>query len=125
MAKPAASAKSGSKAAPPKPSLRFHHSAALRAKTLAVLGSVEKAKDPAVQRDALANLVVDLTAAGMDAYFKEPLEATGAGFLVRQSASLGIAGATQMIGSAIRNIVGRMDGPQLLSVCASIRQFMR
>jgi hypothetical protein len=29
-----------------------------------------------------------------------------------------------VMGSVIRNIIGRMDGPQLLSVCGSIRQLM-
>jgi hypothetical protein len=33
-------------------------------------------------------------------------------------------GVQQVMASAIRQIVGRMDGPQLLSVCGSIRQFM-
>jgi hypothetical protein len=36
-----------------------------------------------------------------------------------------MAGAQQVIGSVIRNIITRMDGPQLLSVVNSLRQFMR
>ena len=110
---------------PSSPFLRFHHSEALRKKTLSVLASVEKARDASEHRDDLADLVVELTKCGLEAYFMAPLKASGAGFIVQQSASLGLAGAMQIMGSAIRTVVGRMDAPQLLSVSGSIRQFMR
>ncbi len=67
---------------------------------------------------------MQLANSGMDAYFMRPLEVAKAGFIVQQSANLGLAGVKQMMGSVIRNIIGRMDRPQLLSVCGSIRQFM-
>jgi hypothetical protein len=35
---------------------------------------------------------------------------------VEQSASVGMTGVQQLMGSVIRNIIGRLDGPQLLSV---------
>jgi hypothetical protein len=54
----------------------------------------------------------------------KPLKLARPGFLVEQSASLGLAGVQQVIGSVVRQIIGRMDGPQLVSVCGSIRQFM-
>lgn len=107
-----------------RPFLRFYHSAALRKKTLSVLGALEKAQDARVQRDALADLVVELTKSGMDYYFMRSLKAAKAGFIVEQSAGLGLAGAMQVMGSVIRSIVGRMDAPQLLSVSSSIRQLM-
>jgi len=46
------------------------------------------------------------------------------GFLVEQSANLGMAGTQQVMGSVIRQVIGRMGSPQLLSVCRSIRQLM-
>jgi len=46
------------------------------------------------------------------------------GYLVEQSANLGLAGVQQVMGSVIRRIIGRMNSPQLLSVCGSIRQLM-
>jgi hypothetical protein len=107
-----------------KPFLRFYHSEGLRKKTLAVLGAIEQAEDATAHRDALADLVVELTNSGMDTYFMKPLKLAKAGFIVQQGANLGMAGAQQIMGSVIRNIIGRMDGPQLLSVCGSIRQFM-
>jgi hypothetical protein len=55
-----------------KPFLRFYHSESLRAKTLAVLATLEKAKDPREHRDALADIVVELTDAGMEYYFLPP-----------------------------------------------------
>ena len=123
-AKPRAVApsKAGMKALP---FLRFYHSEALRAKTLAVLTALEGSPDPTTHRDALAKLVVDLNDAGMDYYFMRPLNLAKPGFIVEQSASLGMAGALQVIGSVVRNIIGRMDKAQLLSVSASIRQLIR
>ena len=111
-------------APPSKPFLRFYHSEALRKKTLSLLSTVEHAPDATTHRDALANIVVELTNSGLDHYFMDPLKLARPGFLVEQSANLGMLGVQQVMASAIRQIVGRMDGPQLLSVCGSIRQFM-
>jgi hypothetical protein len=114
-----------STAASGEPFLRFHHSQALRKKTLVVLEKLEAAPDPTQHRMALADVVVELTRAGMDAYFMQPLRTSKAGFITEQSAGLGMAGAVQVIASVMRNIVGSMGAPQLLSVCQSLRQFMR
>lgn len=113
------------KTATPPPFMRFHHSVPLRAKTLAVLDRVEAAPDPTRHRVALADIVVELTRAGLEAYFTRSLKAAKAGYLTEQSANLGMAGAVQVMASVTRSIIGGMGAPQLLSVCASIRQFMR
>jgi hypothetical protein len=57
-------------------------------------------------------------------YFMKPLKLARPGFIVQQSASLGLAGVQQVMGSVIRNVIGRMDRRQLLSVCGSVRQLM-
>jgi hypothetical protein len=111
-------------AQPSEPFLRFYHSKALRKNTLSLLDTLERAKDATAHRDALANVIVELTYSGMDAYFMKPLKLAKAGFIVQQSATIGMAGVQQVMGSVIRSIIGRMDRPQLLSVCSSIRQFM-
>jgi hypothetical protein len=108
-----------------KPFLRFYFSDGLRKKTLSLLSILERAPDATAHRSALADVVVELTNSGMDYYFMRPLKLAKAGFIVQQSANLGLAGALQVMGSVIRNIIGRMDRPQLLSICGSIRQFMR
>lgn len=109
---------------PSAPFLRFHHSAALREKTLALLDTIEQAEDASTYREALSNLVMELTKSGMDAYFMQPLRLTKPGLLVEQSASLGLMGVQQVMGSVVSQIIGRMNSAQLLSVCGSIRQFM-
>ncbi|HMA29201.1 MAG TPA: hypothetical protein VKS23_05010 [Thermoanaerobaculia bacterium] len=109
---------------PAKPFLRFYIPADLSKKTLSVLDRLEKAPDATLHRDALADAVVELTNGGMDYYFLKPLKVARVGFIVQQTADLGLAGALRVMGSVIRNIIGRMDEPQLLSVCGSIRQFM-
>jgi hypothetical protein len=115
----------GSAALADKPFLRFHHSAPLRRKTLSVVEALEQSENTGAHADALADLVVELTNAGLDAYFMQPLKRAKAGFVVEQSASLGMVGVQQVMGTVIRRVIGRMDGAQLLSVCGSIRQFMR
>ncbi len=90
-----------------------------------MLSTIEGAEDPTKHRDALADLVVELTDSGMDYFFIRPLKLAKAGFITEQSASLGLAGSLRVMGTVIRNILGRMDRSQLLSVCGSIRQLMR
>jgi len=109
---------------PPKPFLRFYHSEALGKKTLSLLSTIEQAQDATTYRDALSNLVVELTNSGMDYYLMRPLKLAKPGFIMEQSANLGMAGVQQVMGSVVRQIIGRMDGLQLISVCGSIRQFM-
>ena len=108
----------------PRPFLRFYHSDSLRAKTFAVLNTLEKAKDSTKYRDALADIVSQLTDSGMEYYFLRPLKLAGVSFFVEQSANLGMAAATRVLGSVIRSIIGGMDSPQLLTVCSYIRQLM-
>ena len=121
---PRARQSAGPSPEPSEPFLRFYHSRALRRNTLSLLGALEKAPDATAHRGALADVIVELTNSGMDYYFMQPLKLAKAGFIVQQSANLGLAGAQQVMGTVIRNIVGRMDGPQLLSVCGSIRKLM-
>jgi len=106
------------------PFLRFYHSEGLRKKTLSVLTTLEQARDASAHRDDLADVVVELMKSGLDYYFMQPLKLAKAGFIVEQSASLGLTGAQQVMGSVVRSIIGRMEKPQLLSVSGSIRQFM-
>jgi hypothetical protein len=107
-----------------RPFLRFHHSHELRVKTLEVLVAVESAEHATTCSAQLTELVLELTDHGMDQYFLQSLKATKANFVVQQSAALGLAGVQKVMGTVIRNILGRMDNRQLLSVCSSIRGFM-
>jgi len=93
-------------------------------RTLAVLTALERAKDSTKHRDALANIVVELTDSGMEYYFLRPLKLAKVGFFIEQSASLGMSATTAVLATVIRNMIGRMDGPQLLTVCSYIRQLM-
>ena len=90
-----------------------------------MLAALESAPDPTQHRDALTDLVVELSNAGMDYYFIKPLKQAKAGFILQQSANLGMVGAMQVLGTVTRKIIGRMDQPQLLSVCRSIRELSR
>ena len=120
LVKPLAKASSRS----PEPFLRFYYSKRLRAKTLAVLATVEKAKDSTEHRAALADIVVELTDSGMDYFFLRPLKLAQVGFFTQQTANLGMSATTRVLATVIRNIIGGMDNPQLLSVCSYIRHLM-
>jgi hypothetical protein len=106
------------------PFLRFYHSESLRAKTLAVLATLEKAKDSTQHRGALADIVVELTDSGMEYYFLRPLKLAKTGFFVQSSANVGMAATVGVLAPVIRNIIGRMDKAQLLTVCSYIRHLM-
>jgi hypothetical protein len=125
-AAPNATTRAPKKAAEPgsKPFLRFHHSQELRAKTIEVLDAVENAEMATAHSERLIELVLELTDCGLDQYFLQSLKATKANFVVQQSAALGLSGVQKVMGTVIRNIIGRMDDRQLLSVCGSIRTFM-
>lgn len=104
------------------PSLRFHHSPELRARTHAVLGALESAPDHAPHRATVADLVAELTEAGLDYYYLRALRLAQVGFVVEQSARLGISGAAKLIGSVSRKFILRMDRAQLLAVARHIRE---
>jgi hypothetical protein len=105
--------------------VRFYHSEELHEKTLVLLTRLESARDPTVHRAALADIAVEFTISGLHYYFVQPLKVARAGFILEQSASIGMMGVQQVLAPVIRNIIGRMDGPQLLSVAESLRRFMR
>ena len=107
-----------------KPFLRFHHSKDLRTRTLEVLAAVESADRATTCSEQLIEVVLELIDVGLDQYFVQSLKAAKVNFLVEQSAVLGLSGVEKVMATVIRNILGRMDDRQLLSVCSSIRQFM-
>lgn len=107
-----------------KPFFRIYHSEVLRERTLSLLTALEHADDATEHRKELSDLVVELTTDGLDYCFMRPLKLAKPGFVVEQTAKLGLAGVQQVMGSVVRQIIGRMDGKQLISVSGSIRQLM-
>jgi hypothetical protein len=104
-----------------KPSVRFFHSAALRKRTDAVLARIERDQDATRHAGALASVVVELTRAGLDYYFLLPLQQSKFGFVARQTANLGMAGALRVISPIIGRILTGADTPQLRGVAGHIR----
>ena len=107
-----------------KPSLRFFHSAALRARSNKVLAALQRDDDPTQHVGALSSLVVDLTEAGLDYYFLEPLQQAKVGFVARQTASLGMAGTLRVMSPIIRSILAGTNATQLHVIARHIRQLM-
>ena len=92
---------------------------------MSALEKMERAEDPTDHHAELATVVKQLTESGLDGYFLEPLRQAKAGFMIERSASLGMASAMKVMAPIVRGILARMDGPQLLTVCAHLRQLMR
>ena len=111
--------------APAKPFLRFHHSQELRTRTNDVLGDIERDEDPSVHAERLATVVGELTDAGLRYFFMEPLKAAKVGFLVEQTASLGMSSTLMVITPVVRNVVCRMSGEQLQVVATHLRRFTK
>jgi hypothetical protein len=107
-----------------KPSLRFFHSAPLRTRTEAVLARIERDGDATQHASALSAVVVELTEAGLDYYFLKPLKEAKFGFVSRQTAGLGMAGALRVMSPIIRSILGGADTAQLRGVARHIRHLM-
>jgi hypothetical protein len=106
------------------PFLRFYHSKAIRAKTLSVLEALEAAEDATSHRDELAEIVLQLTEAGLAYYFEIPVEAAKVGMMARQTTKLGIAGILRVMGPVARRVIGGMNATQLLIVSKHIRHLM-
>jgi len=107
-----------------KPSLRFFHSAALRTRSNKVLAAIERDDDPTHHVGALSSLVVDLTEAGLNHYFLKPLQQAKVGFVARQTASLGMAGALRVMAPLIRSVLAGTNATQLRVITRHIRQLM-
>jgi hypothetical protein len=107
-----------------KASLRFFHSTALRTRSNKVLAAMERDKDPTQHVGALSSLVVDLTEAGLNYYFLKPLQQARVGFVARQTASLGMAGALRVMSPIIRTILAGTNATQLRVITRHIRQLM-
>jgi len=107
------------------PSLRFYHSQALRTRTLSVLEALETAADATRHRDALAEVVLELTETGLAYYFVKPVQAAKVGFMAENTTKLGIAGILRVMGPVARRVIGGMSADQLLSVSKHIRHLMK
>jgi hypothetical protein len=105
--------------------MRFYHSRALRTRTLAVLDALETAEDATSQREALAEVVLELTETGLAYYFVKPVQAAKVGYMAEQSTKLGIAGILRLMGPVTRRVIGGMNAHQLRSVSDHIRHLMQ
>lgn len=89
-----------------------------------MLNKLEYSEDPKQYRNALGELIVELTNTGMDYFFIKPLELAKVGFIAQKSAEIGMAGIRRVMGPTIRKVIGGMDKSQLLIICGYIRQLM-
>ena len=109
----------------PAASLRFVLSAKLHSRLSVVLDRIERAEDAAVHHVEFSETLVETVDEGLDYYFIRTVKQAGAGFVVKQTANLGLVGVQRVMAPVIKRIVGRMEHEQLLSVASSIRELMK
>ena len=107
-----------------KPYIRFPLSEELHEKTIEMLDALEESENPKQYRDALGDLVVELTKAGMDYFFIGPLELAQVGFVKQKSATIGMAGIIKVMGPMICRIIGGLNRSQLMIICCYFRQLI-
>lgn len=108
-----------------KPYFRFVHSRALRAQTLEILDAIDTEPDPCLHRAALANHIVVLTESGFQFFFLDPITKLKMGFIVEQSAGLGVSSVVRILSPIVNNIVARMDKKQLRQASRIMRDMMK
>ena len=109
---------------PPKPSLRFPLSPSLRTRTLKTLSRIDSDPAPSRHADDLSALAIALTESGMDHYFLKAVADAKLGFVARQTAGLGVAGAVRVMTPIVRSVLGGADAAQLRAVSKHIRGLM-
>lgn len=104
--------------------LRFPPPPALRTRMLKLLEKIDADPDPARHTDELCTLVIGLTESGMDYYFLKAAVDAKLGFVARQTATFGVAGAVRVMAPIVRTVLGGADAAQLKAVSKHIRGLM-
>ena len=107
-----------------KTSLRFPLPPALRTRMLKILAKIDGDADPTKHTDDLCALVLTLTETGMDHYFLKAVADAKLGFVARQTAGLGVAGAMRVMAPIVRSVLGGADAAQLRGVSKHIHGLM-
>ena len=105
--------------------LRFYLTSEVHSRLDAVLTAIEQSAEPAEQGEALADVVAELTDAGLSYYYLRALKAAKVGFVVEQSTRLAVSGAGKLISSVCRKYIVSMDDAQLLAIAGHIRELSR
>ena len=105
--------------------LRFYLTPEVQSRLDAVLTAIEQSAEPAEHGEALADVVAELTDAGLSYYYLRALKAAKVGFVVEQSTRLAVSGAGKLISSVCRKYLVSMDDAQLLAIAGHIRELSR
>ena len=106
------------------PSLRFYLGADLYRRTDALLTHLEQEDKPTRHAVAFAELVNELTDAGLGYFFVEPLKQANAGFMAQKTAQLGMASVAKIARPIVRKLITGLDDQQLRAVGAYVRRIL-
>jgi len=108
-----------------KPYFRFTHSKPLRKRTLKILDAIDRDDDPTVHRKELSDNIIELFETGMSFFILNPLAKLKMGFVVEQSAKVGVASSLRVMAPVVRQVVGRMNKKQLRQLSKEMRRMMK
>jgi hypothetical protein len=96
----------------------------LDARAAAVIEKVRVDSMPRAHARELAELIADLTHAGLAAYFLAPLERVGVGALTYSSAKVTVGAAEAGLPALTRRVIGKMTDEQLREIAEIIDEML-
>jgi hypothetical protein len=104
--------------------MAFRVPRALDARAKIVIEKVRNDSTPGEHSRELAELIVDLTHAGLTAFFLTPLERVGVGALTYGSAKVAVGAAEASLPALVRRVVGKMTDEQLRELVGILDEMM-
>ena len=96
--------------------IAFEISSDLRERIEAVIAEMRDAEKPKQHVAELVTVVLEMTDVGLDYYYLRPLGAIEAGFVLRNTAKVGLAAAKKSLPLLIRKVVSGLSDKQLLAL---------
>lgn len=104
--------------------IAFRISPELRARTEAALAAVREAPADRPRVEELVEVILELTEAGLDYYYLEPLRRADVGAMSTAAARLGVAAAGRSLPTIVRRVVLPLDEAQILSIAEFIDELL-
>ena len=81
-----------------------------------LVARIREHEEPSRLREEGAAMVLELTRAGLDAFFLDPVERLGLGTMTRSMVRVGLGSAAKAIGVFVSRVVGSLSGDQVVQM---------
>ena len=96
----------------------------LAAEARDLVGRIREHEDPAELREEGAAMVLELTRAGLDAFFLDPVERLGLGTMTRSMVKVGLGSAAKAIGVFVNRVVGSLSEDQVVEMAELVDRML-